>query len=565
MTETARASVGPIRRQTVLPGLLYGGNTTAAIVLLLVTLIAAQDFYLADYDSALALKGWWVDASFHITSIDSLSALMQGRGLPGSSEMGAIPGFYHFLSYVPAAPGCVVFGLTPIKSFALIYAPLALFLFGFAIWLLAASCWSKERALWATVLFLLLPDLIPYLTSSHDFLRLKWLVSVSPGLGYGVFVSALAWVLCLRGIRTGRPGYVALGWLVCLVSVLVKAQLFVANALPLVVYTIAFYPALQRKQRGMLLILFLVTYVVAIRVAGNFLSIPLIRLDFSTAAAYAAILANFQPLDGISSWLLRATSTLPVYIAPFALGLALLFVHFGALLVLTLLLLRRDVKQGEAARWLPALAVFAVYVLHAVGLAHDTRPTPYESIELLHRPFTWGVSLIMVWTFASLAVNYPRVLSVGRRWALCALLLPPGVYFYHDMQFAPRWPVPSIDYSDEYFEALGFLEHNAERNELVQAADLDPYLAVQAATGRAAYVAKYAMRPYPSADVLARSDEVLRWLHETDTARIASFAAQNQISWLLVRESTEFIWPSAFIAQRTMFKKNSVLVLRFLP
>jgi hypothetical protein len=543
---------------------LCQGNTFVIIVLLLVTLVASQDFYLADLDSAVALKGWWMDASFHIIHIDSLSALMQGHAAVGSPETGSSSGVYHFLGYIPAALGCALFGLTPLQGFALIYAPLALFLFAFGIWLLASTCWSREQALWATVLFMLLPDLMPYLLSSHEYLRIKWLVSVSPGLGYGVFVSALAWVLCLRGIRESKLVYIALGFVACFITILVKAHLFVANALPLVMYTIAFYPNIRTRLRGMLLMLFVVTYAAAIWIAGDFPGIPLIRLDFSNAAAYAATLASFQPLDVISAWLLETASALPAYIAPLGLALALLFVHLGALLLLTLLALRHDAKQREIGRWLPAIFIFAVYILHAVGLARDTGSVGYEPIELMHRPFIWGVSLIMVWTFAALSANHPRIFSLRRRWVLCALLLLPSTYFYQDMQYAPSWKARPADYSEAYLEALQFLQQKTADNELVQAANLDPYLVAQAATGRMAYVAKYVFRT-PSEVVVARSDEVLRWLEETDPKRIADFAAQNDIRWLVARESRVPNWSPAFVEQQSRFRKDDVVVMQFLP
>src|SRR5438477_3472223 len=172
--ETVRPALSGIRWQAMWPDLLQGraSTTSVVVVLVLVTLIAAQDFYLADYDTAHALKRWWVDASFHVINIDALVNLLQGHPLPGNSDTGVAWGFYHFISYIPAALGCVVFGISPIKSYALIYAPLSVFLFAFGIWWLAAAFWTKEQALWATALFMLLPDAMPYLASSHEFLRL---------------------------------------------------------------------------------------------------------------------------------------------------------------------------------------------------------------------------------------------------------------------------------------------------------------------------------------------------------------------------------------------------------
>jgi hypothetical protein len=543
------------------------GAPAAVIVLALVTIVAAQDFYLAPHASALALQAWWVDASFHVVNINALSNLLAGHALPANADTGVGSGLYHFLSYVPAALACIALGLTPIQSYALVYAPLSLFLFGLGIWLLAQACWSRERALWATVVFMLLPDSLPYVASSHEFLRTKWLVSVSPGLGYGVFASALAWVLTLAGIRKARPAYVAAGWVACAAIVLVKAHLFFANALPLVVYTLAFYPGLKKTQRALLVALFLVAYAAATRVAGYFPGIPLIRLDFSNAATYAGVLAGFRPLDAISALLLRAASGLPVYLAPVGLAGALLYVHFGFLLLLGLLLLRRDAQRGQAGRWMPALAILAAYLLHAVGLAPDTRAYTYsgEPIELVHRPFVWAVAMITVCILCSLAASYPRALSAGRRWILCLLLLPASIYFYHGMQFAQHWSAPRIEYGSAYFEGLRYVEQHAARDELVQAADLDPYLAAEAASGHAPYVANYAMRLHPSADTLARSGEVERWLQETDPARIVEFAARHRIAWLLVGDAEKLRWPQAFIALHAQFRKNGVVVLRLIP
>ena len=132
------------------------------------------------------------------------------------------------------------------------------------------------------------------------------------------------------------------------------------------------------------------------------------------------------------------------------------------------------------------------------------------------------------------------------------------------MQYAPRWQAPPADYSEAYLEALQFLEQNAAGDELVQAANLDPYLVARAATGRAAYVAKYTFRT-PSEGVVARSEEVLRWLQETDPTQIASFAEQNEIKWLVARESLVLNWSPAFVAQQSRFRKDDVVVMQFLP
>jgi hypothetical protein len=537
------------------------------VFLLLVTLITAQDFYRAEYDSALALKTWWVDAPFHIVKIDSVANFIEGGNLTGYAVAGDSSSLYHFLGYVPAAIACVLFDLAPIEAFALVYAPLGLLLFALGIWLMAATIWSREHALWATLLFLLIPDVLVYVTTSHEFLRLKWLVSVSPGLGYGAFTCALAWVFCLKGVRESRPGYVAIGWLVCVLTVLVKAHLFVANALPLVAYTIASYPNLERSKRGLLLILFICVYTASVLYAANFPGIPLIRLDFSNAAAYADTLASFTPMDVISPWLLNQTTASPVYIAPLILGVTLLFLHFGGSLLLTLILLRNDQKRGELRRWLPALAVFMFYMLHAVGLAQDSREYTYtgEPMELIHRPFVWGVSLIMVWTFASLAANHPKFLTIGRRWFLLGLMLPVAILSYKGMQFSPEWNAPSVDYSDAYLEAMHFVERRATHGELVQAADLDPFLAVQAVTRHKPYVAKYMMHLYPPAIVLDRSEEVRQWLRETDAVRIEAMAEEMQIDWLLLLQSSDVNWPSSIIEQHTRFVKDNVVVMQFSP
>jgi hypothetical protein len=540
------------------------GGLAVAAILVLLTLIASQDFYLAHYESATALKSWWIDASFHVTNINALAATLQGQVLPGGSDTGVASGFYHFLSYLPSALACVLFGLHPIKAFALIYAPLSIFLFSYGIWLIVASCWPKEITLWATAFFLLLPDSIPYVYSSHEFLRLKWLVAVSPGLGYGVFVSALAWILCLRGIRTSRPSLVAAGWLVCLLTVIVKGHLFVANALPLVVYTLTCYPGIERRQRYGLIALFFIAYASATFFAGRILSIPLIRLDFSNAAAYAATLATFAPLDAITGFAMRTTARFPGALAPAGLALALLFAHFGLLfLMLVLYRVGSDVSHGEIDRWLPALAIFGVYLLHAVGLAADSRHYAYsgEPIELIHRPFVWGVSLVTVWTFASLATHKPQWFSLRRRWGMSLLLLPMSLYVYHNFQFAPRWLAPHVEYSPAYFDALAFVAHQSDRRDLVQASDLDPYLVTQAATGRAPYAAKYAMRLYPSQDVVTHCNEVIAWFNANDVKQIEDFAAHRNIRWLLLDRTAALRWPADFVSQHTVFNKNGVVVI----
>lgn len=537
------------------------------LALAAVSLIASQDFLVGARHGSRALSGWWADASFHVVTIDAIAAALRGGERWDFAGHGLESGFYHFLSYVPAAVATAAFGLAPIASYAYVYAPLSMFLFAAGLWLIQAECWPRERALWATVVFMLLPEAIAGLGALHDYLLLKWLVSVSPGLGYGVFASALAWTLCLRGIRQRRLALVALGWIVCALLILIKAHLFVANALPLGLYTIARYPALRARHRWALAAAFGAAYGLATWAAGAVPAIPLIRLDFAIARDYAATLARIEPLAAPVRWALGTCAALPAALAPVALAVVLLVVHLGLFIVPFAVQLRFDARAGQLARWLPTLAILATYLLHAVGLAHDLRAYTHQGqpFELNHRPFVWAVALVEVATLASLADRARAFLTPGRRWLLAALLAPVAIFFYRGIQFAPRWSPPRIDHPAAYFDALDDLRRSARPGEIVQATDLDPHLVAQAVTGHPAYVAGSAFRMRAPEPVASRAREVEAWLDEPDAARVEAFAREHGIVWVVETDRRSARWPEEIAARHRVRQDGGVAVYRFAP
>lgn len=536
-------------------------------VLAAVSLIVAQDFLVAARRGALALTDWWADASFHVATIDAIASLLRGGEQWDFSGYGLPSGFYHFLSYVPAAAATAALGIEPIASYAYIYAPLSIFLFAFGIWLIQAECWPGEHALWATAVFMLLPEAVAGLGAIHDFLLLKWLVSVSPGLGYGVFVSAVAWTLCLRGVRQRRPALIALAWAVCALLILVKAHLFVANALPLVLYAIVLYPGLRPRVRWLCAGAFLAAYGLATWAASASPAIPLIRLDFSSARDYAATLARIEPMIAPVRWALATCAALPAALAPIALALLLLLVHLGVLAIPFALQLRFDARHGHLSRWLPTLAILATYLLHAVGLAHDARPYTHqgEPLELNHRPFIWAIALAEVATLASLAGRAATFLTPAPRWLLIVPLVPVALAFHHGYQYAPRWAPPRVDYQAAYFDALDEVRRSAAGGEIVQATDLDPYLVARAVTRHAPWVARSVFRLHPSAEASARADEVSAWLDDDDPTRIEAFARQRGIVWIVENDRRRVRWPRDVIARHRVWQRDGAAVYRFAP
>lgn len=529
-------------------------------ILAAVALIASQEFWLADLAAPGALRAWWVDAPFHITNIELVAAVLGGQPLEPAD--GVSTGFYHFLSYIPAALVSVVTGGSAMTAFAYIYVPLGFLLFAVGIWWLAARFWGREVALWATVMLMALPDVLPYLATSHEFFRLKWLLAVSPGLGYGVFGCALAWLLTLHGIGSQRPGYVAGGWLVCGVTLLVKAHLFVANALPLALYTVWRYPGPRWATRAGLMMALVAVYLLVVAQTRHLLGVPLIHYDLSNAANYAAILGRFPANDLVSPTLLRWVSEASPLLAALALAGSLLYLHFGALFIAALGLLRTDIKLKQGGRWAVPLFLLSAYVINAVVLAQDSRPYRYsgESIELLHRPFVWAVALFMVWTIAAIASRYPQLLRRGVRWTMVLILLPLMLHNYGELQFSPRWEALRLTYGDDYYRALAWVA-NARHDKIVQTADLDPFFVARALTGSRPYVLRYAMRAYPDPEVAERVRRVDLWFADTDPERITAFAREAGITWLVVDDVARLAWPSAYVARQTIHTDGGARVI----
>lgn len=97
----------------------------------------------------------------------------------------------------------------------------------------------------------------------------------------------------------------ALGYVFLAITVIYKAQLFVANAFLILIYLCFFF--LQCRMRWRLLIAFLLTllFCSVIAVSQHSSSILVIRLDGSSLHRYATILSNFTTPGPLHKFLLH--------------------------------------------------------------------------------------------------------------------------------------------------------------------------------------------------------------------------------------------------------------------
>jgi hypothetical protein len=571
--------VAVVRRGRPMPA--RDSGTVVPDLLCILVFGAAATLWCADALSPIVTEGAntifrvWRDSFFHVRTISMFS---QAHGVESLSDikMAGMPlPFYHYASYLLPAAIVSLTGSSAFNAFAGFQLPFGVMLTGIAAFAFAASLWGLWAGLAAGCALLLLPDAYQQGFGSR-ILSYHFLQQVNLAGLYGVSCAAAAWIFILDGCRRGKYSSVILGYSFILLTLIYKAQIFVAIAFLAMIYPCLFFSGLRAGRRVLAAILFTAVFVFVVRLAQRSGSFPTLRLDFSSTSAYAEyIFRSYDPgflRDFFASHVMHGRPK--VWKLVFA-GMILLssfglwgFASFAIFLRLGFSRLRATL--APAVLFFPLFIVFN-YMTMALGLATDTTGTG-SFVELLNRPVVWAYYGVVVWTAGAAYAyafgdNPPRSLYARGFVALCALscFAVPWLFGRNLQTFPAR---PGFGTFSEFnrfptclVNATHYIKAHSPKGDVIQDSTNDPLLLVGALAERQDFAADWALGKETKA-LQDRLDGLASFKAMTTEAGLNGFAVKSKLSWYLLRPETSVSWPMG-VLQNAAFACDGYRVYRF--
>ena len=294
-----------------------------------------------DVNGGNALIRAWQDVYFHLCQIASFAS-SKGAGTIADVLMADAPAHpYHMASYILPAVLVDMTGSTVLVAYASLLVPLGILMTGLAAYSLGQLVFGKWPALAASLALMLLPDAFQQ-GFGNPFFGYHWSQQVGPAQGYGVASAAFVFMLMLEACRTSQYRLVFLSYIFVVITLLYKAQIFVAISFLAFVFPVLFMSGRVAKYRIPLFVLFTGIYLGVVILSQTSLSVPVMRLDGSSLKAYSELIFDMQTdgfikqiftslffRSGNNGYLKLATFVLMLLVCTFGIFLLLLFLFDG--------------------------------------------------------------------------------------------------------------------------------------------------------------------------------------------------------------------------------------------
>lgn len=513
----------------------------------------------------------WQDVFVHVRLISSFA---QSHGFGSFSDIqaaGLTPRMYHYAPYASAAAMSALTGVDAYDAFGGFYLPFGLLLVGLAAYSFASAIWGAWPGVAAMVAITLLPDAYQQ-GFGNRYLSYYFMQQVNPGGMFGVVTIAIAWTLMLDACAHRSYRAVAMAYVVTALTAFYKAQIFVANALLILVYPALFLPGIRTRWRVVSALSLTALFAGVVMASQRTAAIPTLRLDGSSLPAYVAIVLNgFDPgtlKDVFGQWFVAHQTKL---VAGAVAAAMLALCTFGLWLAAGVAGVAALYRRARGAVLLFPVLVIVNYLVMSVGLAMDEHGIGTPD-ELLNRPLVWACFALVAWSAGAL---YARVW--GDAWPdnllgrtvlavlLCGAFATPLLHA-RNLQTFPAWNRSFADLSVVpvcLAKASTYVRDHSAPGDVVQDSENDSHLAVTALSERQAYLAQNflgvgAERVGDRIDALAQ----LRTL--TDDAAIRAFMHERHISWYILGPESQVAWPYSLM-ERVVFRCGGYSVYRFAP
>lgn len=527
-------------------------DSTSEVIFIVLVLIAVSLWcrdLLRPIDStqAVAVIRVWGDVYYHLSQIGAFAHSKGASTIFDVQMAGAVAHPYHFASYVFPALLVNAAGMSAWTAYASFLVPVGVLLTALAAYAIAASVFGKWPAAAAGLALLLLPDASQQ-GFRNPFMGYHWLQQVGPAGSYGVASAAMAFLFMIEACRARRISLILVSYIFMLVTLVFKAQIFVAIAFVLLVFPAVFFRDLAASHRVMAVLVLTAVFAAVVTWSQSLPSVPVMRLDGSSLSSYSKLILDMQrhgPIKVIFSGAFELAGE-HGFFRGLVFGLMLLLVTFGVFPVLYAMQVKRLRQQFEPVIWLFPMLVVAVYLCMAIGLAMDDRHIGMPE-ELLHRPFVWAYFVLVVWLVAAayrgrFGDAWPTM-SAARNWVAVAAVLMvvvPG-RLGHGIQTMQSWGRGYQEVPSCLVKTAGFIRSNSQAGELVQDASNDPEFILSALSERPPYAIDSGGVRVPLG--MPARLQTLAALREVPTSvQATTLMRQLGIRWYVVGPSAKVAW-----------------------
>jgi len=526
-------------------------------------------------EGAVTIYQTFPDSFFHSRVISSVAQAYGLKTMPVILMSGHPTPAYHYAMYLMSAAVLFFTKSSAYITFVSFLVPFGILLTGLAAFSLAGSVWGRWAGIAATLVVTLLPD------AYQQGFGTKWLSyhffqQAAPNGLYGVACVAVAWIFILDGCKVPRLASILFGYAILIISIVYKAQFFVANAFLLMIYPCVFFRGLRMGWRIITAVVLVSLFCVVISLTQNVGRIPTLRLDGSALKPYALLLLDrADPGFFKSFYQTFLLDKEPSMIFAFYAARMLLLYTFGiwtAVCFFTSLLLRTRV--AAAALLFPFL-VIVNYLVMSLGLAMDTKAVGQPE-ELLHRPFVWAYFVVAVWSGAGAYIllfgngapagKFARIfaaiiaissLSVPLVWAHNLQTLPFGRFdSYKTLNSVPTGLI----------KACSYIRRHGHAEDVIQDSENDPKFWVTALAERQEFAADYKLwaKIYNPPGLRERLNELSNFKKMKEEQDLMELIKKSKISWYLLRPESKVSWPAS-VLQKPVFRAGDYRVYHFTP
>jgi len=518
----------------------------------------------------------WHDSFAHIRMI---STFAQSHGLGTVSDLrmaGSPPFLYHYASYFTPAGIESLTGSDALQMYTGFQLPFGILLTGLAAFALAASLFGSWPGLAASCAIILLPDAYQQGFGNRQ-LSYNFLQQVNVGALYGVSSAAVAWIFIVNGCKSGRYGGIIIGYVLILLTMAYKSQIFVANAFLAMVYPCLFFTGLRANRRWLVGAALVAVFGVAVWLSQKVEGVPTLRPDFSFQSGgwyTTRLLKSYDPsiFKSVFSWLILPDRP-KVIVGLSAAGMILLSsfgVWIGAFGIIFLYLRKRI----EGAALCFPLILIVNYLIVALGLSLNAGSIG-ESTELQNRPVVWAYFGVVSWTSgAAYACAFGNRPPRGPAIRLCVVALALASFmvpwhFARDLQTFPAW---RGSLSWEKFasfpafpsclvRAARYIGQHSQSGDVIQDSENDPHMLIGALAEREEFADDWIFGTR-SNGLNERINDMAAFKAITSEADLLAFATKNKVGWYLLRPESMVHWPEYF-RETSVFDCAGYRVYRF--
>ena len=527
------------------------------------------------HEGSVTIYQTFSDSFFHARVISSVAQAHDLKTLPVILMSDHPTPAYHYAMYLTPASVFVFTKSSAYITFVSFLLPFGILLTGLAAFSLASAVWGYWPGVAAVLAVTLLPD------AYQQGFGTKWLSyhffqQAAPNGLYGVTCVAIAWMFILDGCKASRLASILLGYAVLVISIVYKAQFFVANAFLLMIYPCVFFPGLKMRWRFLSAVVLMSLFCLVVSLSQNLDRVPTLRLDGSALKPYALLLLDRSEAGLFKSFyqifLLEKQSNV---IFTFYAARMLLLYTFGvwtAICLFTSFVLRATVKPAVI---LFPFFVIVNYLIMSLGLAMDTKAVGQPE-ELLHRPFVWAYFVVLAWSgagaYTCLFGNGPPTSNFARTLAtsiaVSSLLVP--LVWAHNLQTLPYpgWdsykelnPVPS-----GLVKACSYIRKHSQPEDLIQDSENDPNFWVTGLAERQDFAAecKIWRKVYSPPGLRERLNELANFKRMKQEQDLMEFIRKSKISWYLLEPQTQVDWPAS-VLQNPVYRASGYRLYHFAP